>query len=87
MGAPIAPENAVKEKTDSGIKLTWDEAKDNIGIAYYRLEKDGKFLVRIDMCYGSEETSFIDAEGSLDSTYTITVFDAAGNCSETITIV
>ena len=84
--APNAPENAVKEKSDSGIKLTWDEAKDNLGVAYYRLEKDGKFLARIDMYYGWEETSFIDTEGSIDSTYTITVFDAAGNSSETIEI-
>ena len=38
------------------------------------------------MYYGWEETSFIDTEGSIDSTYTITVFDAAGNSSETIEI-
>lgn len=84
--APKAPENAVKEQTDSGIKLTWDEAEDNFGIAYYRLEKDGKFLARIDMRYGWEELSVTDGSGSMDSVYTITAVDAAGNISETTEI-
>ena len=84
--APEAPSGLKVEATDEGNVLTWDEAKDNIGIAYYRIEKDGKFLARIDMRYGWEELSVTDGSGSMDSVYTITAVDAAGNISETTEI-
>ncbi len=79
--APATPENFKKTATDNGVELTWDEAEDNFGIAYYRIEKDGKFLVRVDKYYGTEKTVYTDEGGNAESTYTIEVFDAAGNSS------
>ncbi len=84
--APQAPENTEKVQSDRGIELRWDEAIDNIGIAYYRLEKDGKFLARIDKYYGTEENYFIDETGNMESIYTIETVDAAGNSTGKITI-
>ena len=84
--APQTPENVKKTKTENGVEFTWDEAADNIGIAYYRLEKDGKFLGRIDKYYGTENNSFTDENGSLSSAYTIETVDAAGNTTGKIEI-
>ena len=84
--APQAPENINKVQTEKGIELSWDEAKDNIGIAYYRLEKDGSFLARIDKYYGWEENAYTDEAGSPGSVYTIEAVDTAGNSTGKITI-
>ena len=84
--APKAPENINKVQSEKGIELTWDEAEDNFGIAYYRLEKDGKFLGRVDKYYGWEENSFTDENGNLSNIYTIEAVDAAGNSTGKITI-
>ena len=83
--APQAPENMKKQQTENGVELSWDEVEDNIGIAYYRLEKDGKFLARIDKYYGWEENSYTDENASADSIYTIEAVDAAGNTTGKIT--
>ncbi len=80
--APTAPENFVAEQGEDAVALTWDAAEDNIGIAYYRIEKDGKFLARVDMVYGWEELTFTDTGKAGE--YTITAFDCAGNCSDTV---
>ena len=80
--APEAPSALRIEATEEGNVLTWDEAKDNIGIAYYRIEKDGKFLARIDMRYGWEELSFTDTGAA--GKYVITAYDCAGNASEAV---
>lgn len=84
--APKAPSDMSKQQTENGVKLIWNEAEDNFGIAYYRLEKDGKFLARIDMYYGTEETSFTDVNGNMESTYTIETIDAAGNSTGKVVI-
>ena len=83
--APEAP-TVTKVQTGNGVELTWDEAEDNFGIAYYRLEKDGSFLARVDKYYGTEENAFTDEGGSLDSVYTIEAVDAAGNSTGKITV-
>ena len=80
--APEAPSELRVEATEEGNVLTWDEAKDNIGIAYYRIEKDGKFLARIDMRYGWEELSFTDTGAA--GKYVITAYDCAGNASPSV---
>ncbi len=84
--APKVPANIIKALTENGMELSWDEAEDNMGIAYYRLEKDGEFLTRIDKYYGTEENSYIDENGSKDSVYTIETVDAAGNSTGKIII-
>ncbi len=77
--APSAPKNLTVTATDEGNLLTWDAAEDNIGIAYYRIEKDGKFLARVDLVDGDEELSFLDTGAAGE--YVITAYDCAGNKS------
>ncbi len=84
--APKAPENLKKVQNGSSVELSWDEAEDNMGIAYYRLEKDGKFLGRIDKNYGTEENCFVAENSGADSIYTIEAVDAAGNSTGKIVI-
>ena len=84
--APKPPSDMSKQQTENGVELIWNEAEDNFGIAYYRLEKDGKFLARIDMYYGTEEISFTDVNGNMESTYTIETVDAAGNSTGKVVI-
>ncbi len=84
--APENPQNLKKVQSENGVELSWDEAVDNFGVAYYRLEKDGRFLARIDKYYGNEENYFIDEAGSTNSVYTIETVDAAGNSTGKITI-
>lgn len=83
--APSAPENFKKAENENGISLSWNKSEDNFGVAYYRIEKNGNFLTRIEMCYGETELVFTDSNGSIDSTYSITAYDAAGNASESVT--
>ncbi len=84
--APEAPANLKKVQNGNNVELSWDEAEDNMGIAYYRLEKDGKFLARIDKYYGTEENCFVDENARAESVYTIETVDAAGNSTGKITI-
>ncbi len=80
--APLKPESFVKTVSDNGIELSWNESEDNFGVAYYRIEKNGKFLTRIEMCYGEIALSFIDSQGTLVDEYSVVAYDAAGNASE-----
>ena len=50
-------------------------------MAYYRIEKNGKFLMRVETFAGGELVC-ADEKGRMKDTYTVTAFDAAGNCSE-----
>ena len=84
--APQVPANMNKVLTANGVELTWDEAEDNMGIAYYRLEKDGKFLARVDKYYGTEDNCFTDEAGDINSVYTLETVDAAGNSTGKITV-
>ena len=74
-----------KSAVDGGVSLDWDAASDNFGIAYYRIEKNGKFLTRIETCYSSPELVYADIGGSVGDEYTITAYDAAGNVSAAVT--
>ena len=80
--APSAVENVKKELSENGIILSWDQSKDNLGIAYYRIEKNGKFLARTELCFDSDaDTSYTDINGTEKDEYSIVVYDAAGNAS------
>jgi hypothetical protein len=77
--APSAPKNITVTATDEGTLITWDASEDNIGIAYYRIEKDGKFLARVDLVYGWETLEYLDTGAAGE--YAITAYDCAGNRS------
>lgn len=78
--APFAPTGFTAQQTDEGVVLTWNEAQDDIGIAYYRIEKNGKFLARLEKYYGWEELTFTDI-GEMGE-YSIVAVDCAGNFSQ-----
>ncbi len=83
--SPSAVTNFEKTATENGVRLTWDEAEDNFGVAYYRIEKDGKFLARVETFAGGDLV--YEAEGAkLSSEYTVTAYDAAGNASEAVSV-
>lgn len=73
-----------KCQTDNGVELNWVEAQDNIGISYYRIEKNGEFLCRCENFDGYHRLSYTDESGSINDSYTITAYDAAGNQSKTV---
>lgn len=80
--APSAVKNFSKSVSENGVTISWDSAEDNFGIAYYRLEKNGRFLTRIELCFDSSaETAFIDDGGTDNDEYSIVAYDAAGNAS------
>lgn len=83
---PAAVRELSKTQTDVGVLLEWKESTDNFGIAYYRIEKNGKFLARVEMISGDEELVYSDSLGSAEDTYSVTAYDAAGNVSETVTV-
>lgn len=78
--APEAVTGLVKTETENGIELNWNEAEDNFGVAYYRIEKNGNFLSRVETFAGGE-LMLVDANGKPTDSYTVTAFDAAGNAS------
>ena len=78
--APEKVSGITKTETADGIELTWDEAEDNFGVAYYRIEKNGRFFMRVETFAGGELICR-DSKGRMKDTYTITAFDAAGNAS------
>lgn len=83
--APTAPE-FTKSDENPGVRLDWTESRDNFGIAYYRIEKNGKFLTRIELSsLEAPELTFFDENGTNADEYTITAFDAAGNASTPVT--
>lgn len=79
--APSAVSNPNKSVSDSGVTLTWEDSSDNFGIAYYRIEKNGEFLTRIELCFKDAENICVDSSGTAEDIYTITAYDAAGNAS------
>ena len=83
--APKAVTGLTKNAADNGITLTWNEAEDNFGVVYYRIEKNGSFLARVETFAGGE-TVLTDESGSLSDIYTVTAWDAAGNASEGVTL-
>lgn len=83
--APQAVTGLVKTEGENGIELTWNEAEDNFGVAYYRIEKNGRFLMRVETFAGGELIC-LDEKGRSRDVYTVTAFDAAGNASVGVSV-
>ena len=66
---PTAPANV---RTEDGV-LRWDAARDNIGVAYYLVARNGKDVARVE---ATADLAFAATGG-----YTVTAVDAAGNRS------
>lgn len=80
--APAAPESATVVSDENGITLSWDEAEDNFGIAYYRVCKNGEFFTRVENYKWDYPLTVTDSEGTADDIYTVVAVDAAGNRSQ-----
>lgn len=81
---PTAPTRiSTALQSDGSLKIGWGGASDNIGIAAYRVLKNGSFMVRNDVSYGSGFTVCTDADFSTSgqTTYEIQAIDGAGNAS------
>ncbi|MGB8451358.1 MAG: RHS repeat-associated core domain-containing protein, partial [Anaerocolumna sp.] len=78
-GIPAAPSNVTAAvATGSAIFISWDAPGDNVGVAGYRIYRD-------DVEIGTAvETNYTDTSCTEGNTYTysIKVYDAAGNLSE-----
>lgn len=79
--APEAPTGFSATDSDEGVVLTWNGSADDMGIAYYRITKNGKFLTRVECMYGDPVLSFTDADGELSDIYSINAYDTSGNVS------
>lgn len=79
--APSSPAVALTQD-ENGVTVSWSEAEDNFGIAYYRVCKNGEFLTRIENYRWDYPLSVTDASGTADDVYTVTAVDAAGNLSQ-----
>ncbi len=80
---PSKVNNFSKTETENGIVIDWDAAEDDFGIAYYRIEKNGEFLARIELCFDADtETEYMDLNGTISDSYSIVAYDAADNASE-----
>ena len=92
--APAVPtrlETALQ--ADSSLTITWNEATDNIGIAAYRVFKNGDFLYRSDWYRNGSgvptlNTYYNDADFSTSgqTVYQVEALDGAGNVSDRINI-
>ena len=75
--APTAPGSLVGSAGDAQVSLSWSASSDNVGVAGYRVFRDGLQVAQ------SSATSFTDsglANGTSYSYYVV-AFDAAGNVS------
>jgi len=68
-------------KSGGGVKVTWRAAHDNVGVAFYRVRRDGRVLADV----SPGDRSFLDKSAPLGThRYSVTAFDAAGNASRPI---
>jgi chitodextrinase len=77
--APSAPSNVTAPaKTDSTITLAWDASSDNIGVAEYRVTRNGSLVATV-----NGGTTYTDSGLTPNTAYTYTILakDEAGNTS------
>jgi chitodextrinase len=80
--APAAPSGLSATALGStAVKLAWDPATDDVGVAGYRITRNGSLLT-------TGETSFVDSGLSAGTTYSYSVqaFDRRGNLSVAVAV-
>lgn len=82
--APTDPSAFTATAGENGVVLTWNESQDDIGIASYRITKNGEFLTRIECMYEIPEMTFTDENGTASDVYVITACDTSGNFSNAV---
>ena len=79
--APSAPSNLSATPGSTSVALSWSASGDNVGVAGYRISRDGTQVAQV------TGTSWTDAGRTAGATYVYAVvaFDAAGNVSSAAT--
>jgi acid phosphatase type 7 len=75
---PTAPANLTATAVSpSQVNLSWDASTDNVGVAGYKVYRDGVFLA------STSTTSYSDTtvQGGTSHSFTVYAYDAAGNIS------
>jgi hypothetical protein len=73
---PTPPSGLSASVKRKGVNLTWNAASDNVGVAGYRLFRDGVLAADVG------ETTYSDKTGSAGAIYYVVAYDAAGNVSQ-----
>lgn len=75
---PTAPANLTATAVSpTQVNLSWDASTDNVGVAGYKVYRDGTFLASI----GTTSYSDTTVQGGTSHSYTVYAYDAAGNIS------
>lgn len=75
---PTAPANLTATAVSpSQVNLSWDASTDNVGVAGYKVYRDGVFLASTSTASYSDTT----VQGGTSHSYTVYAYDAAGNIS------
>lgn len=86
---PAFPDEVRSNLDEKGnLELTWTDFKDNIGIAYYRVYKNGSLAVRNDMDGVTLSKEYTDTAFDTigTTTYEIEAVDGAGNVSDRVVL-
>jgi chitodextrinase len=75
--APSTPGSLVASPTATSVSLTWSASNDNVGVAGYRITRDGTQVATV------SSTSWTDSglPSGTSFGYTVVAYDAAGNTS------
>ncbi len=79
--SPVMYRRIFLARSGPNVNVTWRTARDNAGVAFYRVMRDGRLLADVNPA----NRSFLD-KSPLAGThrYSVTAFDAAGNASRPI---
>jgi chitodextrinase len=83
---PTAPTNLVATVNKKRVTLDWQASTDNVGVAGYRVFRDGKLVATVT---GTSYTENLPGGRTPSASYYVVAFDAAGNvsaASNTVTV-
>lgn len=77
---PTAPADLAATNGLKGVTLSWESARDNVGVALYKIYRNGVLLATVD----DASTAYVDHAIQFDAlyTYVVVAHDAAGNASD-----
>ena len=79
--SPVMYRRIFTSISGGNVNVTWRVARDNVGVAFYRVARDGRVLANVD----PDLRSYLDKSvPSGTHRYSVTAFDAAGNASRPI---
>ncbi|HZT33777.1 MAG TPA: fibronectin type III domain-containing protein [Bryobacteraceae bacterium] len=79
---PGAPGSLAGQASTSQVGLTWTASTDNIGVAGYRIYKNGTLVATTAFTYYQD----LGLPSNMTNTYGVAAYDAAGNASPVVTV-